>query len=100
MITKEQIVSVVCEVCDVSQSQLFAPGRLTKNVRARQLCWYLFRDLLNISSTFTAIYFKKDHTTVLSGLKRFDLELEHSDEAREHYSRALMMLADSNKKAA
>lgn len=93
---KEQIATVVCDVCDVTQNQLFSPQRTKNAVMARSLAMYLMRDLLNVSSPFIANFFNRDHSTVLSAVNRAQKNLETSENYRALHRRCLEKIADLN----
>lgn len=97
---KDSIVSIVCEVTDVSRETLFSPQRHKLAAHARMLAFYLIRDFAKVSSAFQASFWHRDHTTVLSGIRRVDHLLETSEQMRDWYMRCVTMIAASKRKAA
>lgn len=100
MITKEQIVSVVCEVCDVRSWEIYGPSKEPDICLARYMLGYLMRDLLNLSSVRIGKVLERDHATVLYWFKRFDAMLDTEEEIRRLYADAITRLSLDYRKAA
>jgi chromosomal replication initiator protein len=98
MLMKEQIATVVCDVCGVTQDQMFSPRRHRKAFMARSLAMYLIRDLLNVSSPFIASFFNRDHSTVLNAMNVVQKNLETSEDYRVMHRKCMEALADLNAK--
>lgn len=96
MLMKEQIATVVCDVCGVTQDQMFSPQRTKKAFMARALAMCLIRDLLNVSSPFIASFFNRDHSTVLAAINRAQKSLETSEDYRVLHRNCLERIADLN----
>ena len=96
MLMKEQIATVVCDVCGVTQDQMFSPQRTKKAVMARGLAIYLIRDLMNVSSPFIASFFNRDHSTVLAAINRAQKNLDTSENYRALHRKCLEKIADLN----
>ena len=54
-------------------------------VMARNIIWYIFRQYLGTLVTESARIFKKDHTTVIHGIKSFKNDMQTSESYYEHY---------------
>lgn len=96
MLMKEQIATAVCDVCGVTQDQMFSPQRTKSAVKARSLAMYLIRDLMNVSSPFIASFFTRDHSTVLAAINRAQKNLETSEEYRDLHRKCLEKIAELN----
>ena len=95
---KEQIATVVCDVCGVTQDQMFSPQRTKKAFMARSLAMYLIRDLLNVSSPFIARFFNRDHSTVLGAINVAQKNLDVSEDWRVFHRKCLERISDLNGK--
>lgn len=99
-VNKEQIVSIVCDVFEVSQEALMGDGKGRKHSRPRQMAMYLVHELANLSTTYTGIFFNRDHTTVMYAMRRVEHWLETNEHFREKHRTILNRLADLKKKVA
>lgn len=100
MITREQIVMAVCEVCDVRSWEIYGPSKEPDICLARYMLGYLMRDLLNLSSVKIGKALERDHSTVLYWFKKFDQMLDNENEIRSMYENALIRLSLEYREAA
>ncbi len=66
---KNSIEIYVLSNFSVSKDDLFGISRKKEIVMARQVYWWLLRNRLKYSYPFIAGLFKKDHTTVMHGIR-------------------------------
>ena len=82
-ITPELIIHVVAEHCGVKPEDITSKKRNSEFVQPRQVVMYLCRDLTDSSLVqIGKLLGKKDHTTVLHGIKKVTEELAVNDELR------------------
>ena len=84
MLTVEDIQRAVCEHFSVSLADLHGTGRKKTIVQARQVAMYLCRARLNHSySEIAEAFGGRDHTTVMSAVKRTRERMEHYPEVAD-----------------
>ncbi len=82
-ITPTLIINVVAEHFGVKPEDITSKKRNSEFVQPRQVVMYLCREMTeNSLSAVGKILGKKDHTTVIHGIKRIEAELETSEELR------------------
>lgn len=87
---------IVCDVTDVSYDHLMGPQRLGPYARARQLGYYLLDAYTPLSLAGIGRHMGRDHTTVMSGVKRAKKLLETNQEFRDLYNKALAEIGRKN----
>lgn len=82
-ITPTLIINVVAEHFGVKPEDIMSKKRNSEFVLPRQVVMYLCRELTNISQiNIGKILGKKDHTTVIHGVKKIEAEMQNSEEFR------------------
>lgn len=82
-ITPTYIIEVVSEHFNISPDDLTSKKRNAEYVLPRQIFMYICRELIDIPLTQVArILGKKDHTTILHGIRKVDEEMEKNQELR------------------
>ena len=77
VITTDVIISAVADHFNLSLQEIRSQKRDKKYVYPRMIAMYLSRDLTEDSYTTIASAFnKKDHTTVISGCKKIERDIE------------------------
>lgn len=71
----ERIQLVVCEVLHLSPADMRSPRRVPNVVRGRQLAMYVARNQTDLSLAQIARGFDRDHSTVLSSIRRVEKDL-------------------------
>lgn len=97
MVTKEQVLSAVCDVMGQSEAAIKGHVRDRKVVRARHMAMFLLADLCNVSSVFTGLFLNRDHSSVLHGRKNAEYLLGNDEEYREMHRHIVSRLAEMNK---
>lgn len=82
-ITPNLIINVVAEHFGVTSDDITSKKRNSEYVLPRQVVMYLCKELTEVSLTQTGkILGKKDHTTIIHGIKKITEELETNEELR------------------
>lgn len=82
-ITPSVIINVVAEHFGVRPEDIVSKKRNSEFVLPRQVVMYLCRELTNVSQiNIGKILGKKDHTTVIHGVKKIEAEIQNSEEFR------------------
>jgi len=82
-ITPNLIIKVVAEHFGVRPEDIVSKKRNSEFVQPRQVVMYLCRELTNVSQVnIGRILGKKDHTTVIHGVKKIEAEMQNSEEFR------------------
>jgi len=82
-ITPSLIIEVVAEHFSVDAEDITSKKRNSEFVQPRQIAMYLCRDLTDTSLKSIGILLgKKDHTTILHGVKKIAEEIEQSEELK------------------
>lgn len=82
-ITPTLIINVVAEQFGVKPEDITSKKRNSEFVQPRQVVMYLCRELTGMSQiNIGKILGKKDHTTVIHGVKKIEAELQNSEELR------------------
>ncbi len=82
-ITPNLIINVVAEHFGVRPEDIISKKRNSEFVQPRQVVMYLCRELTNVSQVnIGKILGKKDHTTVIHGVKKIEAEMQNSEEFR------------------
>lgn len=68
----------------VEVSDLWSPGRRWPEAQARQVCWSALRRRGLHYPTIARMY-RRDHTTIVSGVHRFGAMMDHSRPFREKF---------------
>lgn len=83
-VTPQIIINAVAEDFNISVDDILSQKRSAEFVLPRQVFMYLCRDLTDISLTNVAkILNKKDHTTILHGIKKIEEELDNNNELKD-----------------
>ena len=82
-ITPSLIINVVAEHFGVNPEDISSKKRNSEFVQPRQIVMYLCRDICGISlQNIANLLGKKDHTTIIYGIKKVEEELQISEELR------------------
>lgn len=82
-ITSQLIIEVVADHFNLTSNEIKSQKRDTKIVYPRKIAMYLCRKMTEDSlSTIASALNKKDHTTILSGIKKIEKEMESSEETK------------------
>lgn len=82
-ITPSLIINVVAEHFGVKPEDITSKKRNSEFVQPRQVVMYLCRELTSSSQIYIGrILGKKDHTTVIHGVKKIEAEMETNEELR------------------
>ncbi|UUD36214.1 DnaA/Hda family protein [Mycoplasmopsis citelli] len=73
-ITPEEIIERVCKYYKITSSEIYSKTRKSEIVIARHMVINLINIILNYSSTKIGHILKKDHTTILNAIKKFEKE--------------------------
>jgi chromosomal replication initiator protein len=75
----EQIFNAVSDVTQVPIEKILRRTKLSHIVAARQIVSYFLRNHCYLSLHAIADYFKQDHTTVISSLKKVKKEIQNKE---------------------
>lgn len=90
--TFNRILVAVAKSYEIDLGCLLPPSRLRRHAWPRFACFVLIHQLLEWSLPVTGRAFKRDHTTILHGLRRAALLHETDEEWRAKYDAALAEL--------
>ena len=77
VLNEQRIISVVADYYSLTVNQLTGRGRPGNVTTPRHICWYLIKTMLNTSYEKIGFLFGgKDHSTVMSGVKKVENELK------------------------
>ena len=83
-ITPQLIINIVSEDFGVNPEDITSKKRSAEFVLPRQVCMYLCRNLVDISlHDVASILNKKDHTTVIHGIKRIEADIKTNPHLKE-----------------
>ena len=83
-ITPQLIINIVSEDFGVNADDITSKKRSAEFVLPRQVCMYLCRNLIDISlNDIATILNKKDHTTVIHGIKRIESDIKTNSSLKE-----------------
>lgn len=81
IITPEYIINVVSEHFDVTPENIKSSKRSEKITRPRQIVMYLLREMADYKyQQIAQVLGKKDHTTIMSGVKKIEKDMKDSPE--------------------
>jgi len=84
VIEGDRIIEVVCQHFNTDIERLKRKGRFAEVVLARNtLCYFLFK-YTALNKAQIARMLKKDHTTVVHGLRAFEIRIEMEDAVKGH----------------
>lgn len=96
-ITPSLIINVVAEHFDVKPEDITSKKRNSEFVQPRQVVMYLCRELTTSSQVYIGkILGKKDHTTVIHGVKKIEAEMETNEELRNKINIIIKKLNPNN----
>lgn len=76
-LSEQKIINVVADYYGKTPSQLTGRGRPGDVTLPRHICWYLIKSMLGLSyDKIGALFSNKDHSTVMSGVKKVENELK------------------------
>lgn len=76
-LNEQRIISVVADYYNLTVSQITGKGRPGNVTLPRHICWYLIKTMLDTSYEKIGYLFGgKDHSTVMSGVKKVENELK------------------------
>lgn len=90
----EAIQDAVCAVLHLSRDDLLSPSRAPELTRARHLAMYLTRELTGYSLADIARGFRRDHSTVLHGIRRISNDLRPGSPLHDTLNESRSMLND------
>jgi len=67
-----EVLVAVCEEFDVTPSLMLANRRTADVITARQVAYYIAREITPFSFPCIADFFQRDHTTVMHGAKKIE----------------------------
>ena len=69
-LNREKISKAVCQYYKISLAELHSKSRTKSLVQARHITWYLSRQFLNLTLKEIALYYGRDHSSVLYGINK------------------------------
>ena len=82
-VTPQLIIDVVCEHFNVSKEDITSKKRNSEYVMPRQIIMYLCKEMTELSlQNIGTILSKKDHTTVIHGIKQINSKMATDDDLR------------------
>ena len=76
-ITPENIVTKVAEKYEVSVADIYSAKRQSNSAKARHICIYLMRKLLNMSYPAMGVAIKREYTTVMHSYNTIEKDLKN-----------------------
>ena len=76
LITAQDIVEQVAKYYSISEEQIMSPIRNAQIALARRISMYLCRSLLGMSFIQIGQFFKRDHSTVITGVDKVGREIK------------------------
>lgn len=84
VIEGDMIIELVCQHFNIDIERLKRKSRISEIVLARNtLCYFLFK-YTTLNKSQIARMLKKDHTTIIHGLRAFEIRIEMEDAIKEH----------------
>ena len=82
-VTPQLIIDIVCEHFNVSKDDITSKKRNSEYVMPRQIIMYLCKEMTELSlQNIGTILSKKDHTTVIHGIKQINSKMATDDDLR------------------
>lgn len=75
-----KMIQIICTHCGVSVDTLKLNGRTKEVVKARHLCFYFMKHKPKMTLAMIARFFNKDHTTVLSAIRKINGFIKINDD--------------------
>ena len=97
MIRISEITAVVSEESGLSVSEIMGRNKEHHTCVARFTVWSLAKRYTNLSLTTIAGHFKRDHTTVMHGLKRLPVIWTSDPHAKDIFTKSDRQLAALNR---
>ena len=72
----DNLITLVCEVCNVEEKVIRRKNRHRELVLARNLCFFILHVHYKQKSAKIATYFNRDRTTILHGINTFVNDVE------------------------
>lgn len=85
-LSPKQVIERVAKYYGLTTKDLLGTSRLKDIKNARQVAMYLLKEELNLSTVKIGIEFKKDHTTIMHGIKKVNKNLKSDFSFREQIS--------------
>ena len=85
-ISPKQVVDKVAKYYNLSSKDLYGTSRTKEIKSARQVAMYLMKDQLGLSTVKIGTEFKKDHTTIMHGIKVIETALKTDFNLRSQIS--------------
>lgn len=85
-LTEEEIIEIVANYYNISTDMLKSKSRKAQIALARRIAMYLCRSTLNSSYKRLGQVFKRDHSTVITGVEKVDKELKKDTQLAEAIS--------------
>ena len=85
-ITPKQVIDKVAKYYDLTAKDLLGTSRVKNIKNARQIAMYLMNEELGLSTVRIGNEFKKDHTTIMHGIKVIKTSLKNDFNLREQIS--------------
>ena len=80
LITAQDIVEQVAKYYSISEEQIMSPIRNAQIALARRISMYLCRSLLGMSFIQIGQFFKRDHSTVITGVDKVGREIKNDNQ--------------------
>ncbi len=90
----EAIIAAVCKRTEVEERQLFGSSRRKSIAEARSLAYLLVRELTRLSFPEMGRLFKRDHTTIIPGVRRAARKIQYDRWMRELYEAVRTEVSD------
>ena len=75
----EQVILMAADACGISTQDAMSKVRNRKHVIMRQLVWMYFHKKTKMSLSAMGRIFERDHSTVLYGIRKAKIDLNHKD---------------------
>lgn len=97
-LTPTQIIEFIANEYEYTSDILINSGRTRAIAQVRSVCYVMLRQLTNLTLVEVAKLFKKDHTTVLHGIKTHYNDLQTNELYRQKYEEVTFLIQLQNPK--
>ena len=94
MTKAETIIAAICVRMEVEERQLFGASRRKSIAEARSLAYLLVRELTRLSFPEMGRLFRRDHTTIIPGVRRAARKVQYDRWLREVYEAVRTEVSD------
>jgi len=74
------ILRAVADYYDLDPQDLLGPVKTRKLSKPRQMCYVLFRDLTDMTTSEIGEFFERDHSTIIKGIGAFEERWDHTEQ--------------------